>query len=304
MKVLVSGSTGFVGSALVYSLKRKGHEVIRLVRRRSEEVEESQVLWTPRTGKLNPADLVGIDAVVHLAGENIAGGPWTAERKERILQSRVQGTRLLANTLASMENPPGTLICASAVGYYGNRYDERLTEVTGNGKGFLAQVCREWEAATQPAEAKGIRVVNTRFGLILHPEGGLLKAITWPFKLGIAGVLGNGRQYLSWVAREDVLNAIEFILTHENLRGPINVTSPQPITNAEFTDAMRKNLIPPFLPMHYWTPSAPAFVLKMIFGQMAQELMLSSTRAYPVRLEEAGFSFQFKEIHSTLKSLL
>jgi uncharacterized protein len=304
MKVLISGSTGFVGSALVYHLKRKGHQILRLVRHKQADCDEPQIFWDIRKGKLNPVELEGIEAVIHLAGESLAGGRWTKERKKRILESRVESTQLLAHTLANMQNPPHVLICASAVGYYGNQKDAKLTEVNGNGSGFLAQVCREWEAATQAATAKGIRVVNTRFGVILHPEGGALKAMYWPFLLGLAGNLGNGKQYLSWVALEDVVGAIEFALTHGNLRGPVNVTSPHPVTNAEFTDAMRKALIPAWLPTHYWTPPAPAIAVQAVLGEMANEMLLSSTRAYPIRLEEAGYDFQYPEIRNTLAHLL
>jgi uncharacterized protein (TIGR01777 family) len=303
MKVLISGSTGFVGSALTYFLKRKGHQVIRLVRRYHPDCEERQIAWDIPNARLRTADLEGVDAVVHLAGENIAGF-WTEERKKRILNSRVQGTQLLADTLARMNKPPKVFISASAVGYYGNQYDAKLTEVSDNGSGFLASVCRQWEAATRPAAEKGIRVVNTRFGVILHPEGGLLKLISWPFRLGLAGKLGAGRQYLSWVALEDVLNAIEFILAHDGLRGPVNVTSPNPVTNAEFSDAMRKALNPAWLPTHYWTLPAPAFALKLLLGEMAEEMLLSSVRAYPIRLREAGYQFHFTEIEETLKALL
>lgn len=303
MKVLVTGSTGFVGSELVYHLKQKGHQVVRLVRRRLADCDEPQISWDIQKGKLDSADLEGIEAVIHLAGENIAGGRWTEERKEKILQSRVKGTKLIAETLAKMDNPPGVFICASAVGYYGNQYDTKLTEVNGNGSGFLASVCRQWEAATQPASNKGIRVVNTRFGMILHPEGGALKAMYWPFLLGLAGNLGNGKQYLSWVALEDVVGAIEFALTNGNLRGPVNVTSPNPVTNAEFTDAMRKALLPSWLPTHYWTPSAPTLAVKAVLGEMADDMLLSSTRAYPIRLEEAGYTFQFTDIRKTLQTM-
>jgi uncharacterized protein (TIGR01777 family) len=189
------------------------------------------------------------------------------------------------------------------VGYYGNRGDTRLTEVSGPGEGFLADVCRRWEAATQPAAEKGVRVVNTRFGLIMHPEGGVLKALYWPFLIGVAGAVGNGKQYLSWVALEDVLGAIEFILRNGNLRGPVNVTAPNPVTNAEFADALRKALIPSCLPTHYWTPPAPVWAMKMLLGQMAEETLLASTRVYPVRLEEAGYQFQHPEIRETLGSM-
>lgn len=303
MKILVSGSTGFVGTALVKFLKRQGHNVIRLVRRR-ENTDEAQIGWDIRRGQLDPASLEGIDAVIHLAGESIAGGRWSEERKRRILESRVKGTRLLAETLANMENPPKTLICASAIGYYGNRGDEILTEVSGSGRGFLAEVCRQWEAAAQPAASQGIRTVNLRFGMILHPEGGALKAMLWPFRLGLAGNLGNGRQYMSWVALEDVIGAIHHALMHPELRGPVNVVSPSPVTNAEFTRALKQALIPAFLPMRYWSPPAPGIAVKGLLGEMGSELLLASQRVQPVRLLETGYAFQFSELKPALDAML
>lgn len=303
MKVLVSGSTGMVGTELIMDLKKKGHDVVRLVRHRGT-FDEPQVGWNPAAGQLNPADLVGIDAVIHLAGENIAAGRWTEERKERILKSRIQGTKLLADTITKMEHPPHTFISASAVGYYGNRGAEVLTEVSGPGQGFLTHVARQWEAASQAAVSKGIRVVHARFGVILSPNGGALKAMYWPFKLGLAGNLGNGKQYMSWVSLNDVIGALEHVLTHSEIHGPVNVVAPQEITNAQFTDAMRKALIPGFLPMHYWTPPAPALAVQALLGEMGKELLLASQRVHPVRLQESGYTFQHPTIKEALNALL
>lgn len=303
MKVLVTGSTGMIGSALVHQLKRNGHDPIRLVRHR-ESYDEPQVVWNIEKGQLNPQDLEGVDAVVHLAGESIASGRWTDETKKKIIESRRKGTRLLTETLAKLENPPKALVCASAVGYYGNRGDEELTEVSSLGKGFLASVCREWETACQPARDKGIRVANTRFGIVLSPEGGALKAMLLPFRLGVAGNLGNGKQYMSWVALDDVVGAILHVLTHPNIQGPVNVVSPNPVTNAEFTRALHHALFPPILPQHYWAPPAPAFAIRLLLGEMGDELLLSSDRVKPVVLQETGYAFKFTALEPTLKSML
>lgn len=303
MKVLVSGASGLVGSALIDELKRNGHQPVRLVRR-TGRFNEPEVAWDINSGKLDAKQLEGIDAVIHLAGENIAGGRWTEERKQKIVDSRVKGTRLLAETVAKMENPPQVFISASAVGYYGSRGDELLNEVSANGQGFLASTCRQWEAACQPARDKGIRVVNSRFAMILSPNGGALKAMYWPFKLGVAGDLGNGRQYMSWVALDDVVRALVHILTHEELRGPVNVVSPNPVTNHQFTDAMRKTLICPWLPMHYWTPPAPAFALKALLGEMAEQLLLASQRVRPIALLGSGFEFKYPQLKPALESML
>ncbi len=302
MKVLVSGSTGFVGSALIDLLKRQGHTVVRLVRHRGN-FDEAQVGWDINRGMLDPKELEGIDAVVHLAGESIFGR-WTAEKKEKIETSRVKGTQLLVNALTRMQNPPKTLVCASAIGYYGSRGDERLTEVSGSGQGFLAKVCREWEAATQPAAAKGIRVVNTRFSMILDPRGGALKVMYWPFRLGVAGNLGNGRQYMSWVTLDDVIHAIYHVLMHDEIRGPVNVVSPNPVTNAQFTKAMHQTVTCLLSPGRIWAPPAPALAIKAIMGQMGTEMLLASQRTLPVRLQESGYQFRHPELKQALRDMV
>jgi uncharacterized protein (TIGR01777 family) len=303
MKVLVSGASGLVGSALIHELKRQGHQPVRLVRR-TGRFSDPEIAWDINTGTLDAKQLEGIDGVIHLAGENIAGGRWTEERKQKIVDSRVKGTRLLAETLAKMENPPKTFISASAVGFYGSRGDEPLNEVSSHGKDFLAYTCMKWEDACQPARDKGIRVVNSRFGIILSPKGGALKAMYWPFKLGVAGDLGNGKQYMSWVALDDVVRALVHILTHEELQGPVNVVSPNPVTNHQFTDAMRKALICPLLPMHYWTPPAPAFAVKALLGEMADQLLLASQRVQPIALLGSGFEFKYPQLKPALESML
>jgi uncharacterized protein (TIGR01777 family) len=292
-----------VGTALITALKREGYDVLRLVRRHGN-FDEPQIGWEPARGVVQPEELEGLDAVVHLAGESIGGGLWTEERKRRIHDSRSIGTRHLAEALAGLKHPPQTLVCASAVGYYGDRGAEPLTEVSGSGEGFLARVCRDWETATRPAAEKGIRVVNTRFGVILSGNGGMLKAVRCPLKLGLAGQLGNGRQYFSWVALDDVVGAILHVLSQPEIRGPVNVAAPQETTNAEFTDAMRKTLIPAFLPTHYWTPPAPALLLKLLPGGMGSELLLASQRVRPVRLQETGYVFKHPDLKQTLEAVL
>jgi uncharacterized protein len=303
MRVLISGSTGLIGSELIDLLKRKGHQPVRLLRRRGQ-FDEPQVFWDIERRQLNPQDLQDIDAIVHLAGENIAAGRWTLEQKQKIIDSRIQGTRLIAETIAKMDQPPQTMISASAVGYYGNRDDEKLSEVSGPGQGFLATTCRQWEAAAQPAKDKGIRVVHTRFGIVLSPKGGALKAMYWPFKLGVAGNLGSGKQYMSWIALPDAAGALLHVLTHPEIRGVVNVTAPNPVTNAEFTKTMREVMIPPFLPMHYWTPPAPALAIRALLGEMGQELLLSSTRVYPVMLQETGYDFKYPDLKPALQSMV
>ena len=303
MHVLISGSTGLVGTELVDYLKRKGHHPLRLVRRKGP-FAEPQIVWNPETGQLNPAELEGIDAVIHLAGENIAAGRWTEARKRKIMESRVKGTQLLAETLARLNNPPSVFISASAIGIYGDRGDTVLTEVSGAGRGFLAETCKRWEAAAQPAKDKGIRVAHARFGIILTPNGGALKAMYWPFRLGLAGNLGNGQQYISWIALADAVGALEYMLTHPQIQGPVNVVAPNPVTNARFTSVMRQVLVPSFLPMHYWTPPAPALAVEMLMGEMGRELLLASARVQPVVLEETGYPFRFSELKPALNSML
>ncbi|WP_373531230.1 TIGR01777 family oxidoreductase [Vampirovibrio sp.] len=303
MKVLISGASGLVGSELIHELKRQGHQPVRLVRRKGL-TSDPEITWDINAGKLDAQQLHDIDAVIHLAGENIAGGRWSDERKQKIVESRVKGTRLIAETLAKLDHPPKVFICASAVGFYGNRGDEVLNDVSGKGSGFLADTCKQWEDACQPARDKGIRVVNSRFGIILSPKGGALKAMYWPFKLGMAGDLGNGKQYMSWIALEDVVGALAHMLTHDDLKGPVNVVSPNPVTNHQFTDAMRKAVICPMLPMHYWTPPAPAFAVKAVLGEMADQLLLASQRVQPVALLGSGYTFRQPELKAALDSLL
>lgn len=296
MKVLVSGASGFVGAALEEALQGAGHEMLRLVRPAGGG--ESGIPWDPERGQLNPADLSGVDAVVNLSGENIATGRWTDDKKRRILESRVASTRLLSETLAHLERPPRVLVSASAIGFYGDRGDELLDEDSAPGEGFLVDVCKQWEAATKPAQEAGIRVALLRIGAVLDPAGGALGRMLAPFKMGLGGVVGGGRQYMSWITRADLVGAILYCIETESLRGPVNAMSPQPVTNRAFTRALASALHrPAVLPM-------PAFAVKLAFGEMGENLMLASTRAVPRRLEGAGFVFQHPDIDTALRALL
>ena len=298
MKVVLTGSSGLVGSALIPVLTSGGHEVVRLVRSQPRP-EASEVRWDPETGEIDPAALEGVDAAVHLAGESIAAGRWTTSRKARILESRVKGTRLLVETLAGLGQRPKVLVSASAVGYYGDRGEERLTEESGSGSAFfLANVCRQWETATEPAAAAGIRVVNLRFGIILSGGGGALPRLLTPFRLGVGGRLGSGKQFMSWIAIDDVVGAIVHVLKTEALRGAVNAVAPQAVTNREFTKALGRVLGRPTLfPL-------PACAARLAFGEMADELLLASQRVEPAKLLASGYQFRFPEIEGALRHLL
>jgi hypothetical protein len=296
MKVLVTGASGLIGSALVPQLAKTGHSVTRLVRA-APPPGIAAVPWDPAAGRIDPAKLEEFDAVVHLAGENIAGR-WTPEKKARIRDSRVEGTRLLAEALARLVHPPKTLLCASAIGYYGDRGDELLTEASAAGKGFLADTCREWEAAAQPAAQKGIRVVHLRIGVVLSPRGGALKQMLLPFQLGLGGVVGSGRQYFSWIAIDDLVGVFLHALTNESLRGAVNAVAPEPVTNRVVTKTLGAVLArPTIFPM-------PAFAARLAFGEMADELLLASARVEPARLRAAGFAFRFPQLEAALRHLL
>ena len=296
MRILISGSSGLVGSALVPALQSSGHAVIPLVRSSSSSKQSrtGSVTWDPMSGQLNPASLEGIDDAVHLAGENIAARRWTAAQKARIRESRVAGTRLLAETLAKLTKAPRALVCASAIGFYGDRSDQRLTEDSPPGTGFLAETCREWEAAAKPAVDRGIRVVHLRTGLVLASQGGALAKMLPPFRLGIAGIIGSGRQYMSWISLDDLVAVISYALSNEMLRGPVNAVAPNPVTNYEFTKTLGRVLRRPTLfPM-------PAFAARLAFGEMADGLLLASTRVEPKRLLDSSFRFRFPQLEAGL----
>jgi hypothetical protein len=256
------------------------------------------VQWNPEAEEVAMPGLEGMDAVVHLAGENIATGRWTAEKKAKIRHSRVQGTRVLCETLSRLAEPPKVLVSASAVGYYGDRGEEILREDSLPGMGFLAQVCRDWEAATEPATQRGIRVVHLRLGAVLSPSGGALAKMLGPFKIGVGGVVGSGRQYMSWIAIDDVLGVVHHCLITETLDGPVNAVAPSPMTNREFTRILGRVLGRPALfPL-------PSFAARLVFGEMADALLLASTRVEPSRLQETGFSFRYPELEGALRHLL
>jgi hypothetical protein len=295
MRIAVAGSSGLVGGHLVASLQSAEHDVVRLVRRAPSE---NEIEWQPADGQLDAAQLDGIDAIVNLSGENIAQGRWTAAKKQRIRDSRIQTTELLAKTLASMPQPPSVFVNASAIGFYGDRGDEELTETSAAADDFLADTCQQWEAATAPAEQAGVRVVKLRIGVVLSPEGGALKKMLLPFKLCAGGRVGSGKQFWSWISIVDLIGVIQHVLAADELAGPVNAVSPQPATNLEFTKALGRVLRrPTIFPM-------PAFVAKMLLGEMAEALLLASTRVLPARLQESNFEYQHTNLESALRHLL
>ena len=297
MKILVSGSSGLVGSKLCPFLTTGGHEVVRLVRPKSSGQSDG-IEWNPNEETIERERLEGFDAVVHLAGENIGDKRWSASQKKKIRDSRIDGTRLLCDALAELQQPPKVLVCASAIGFYGDRGEELLDEDSEPGSGFLPVLCREWEAACEPARNKGIRVVNTRFGVILSPEGGALGKMLFPFKMCVGGVIGSGKQFLSWIAIDDVITAILHAISTETVEGPVNLVAPHAVTNREFTKTLGRVLSrPTILPM-------PAFAARLAFGEMADDLLLGSARVVPNRLKETGYPFRHPNLESALRHLL
>jgi uncharacterized protein (TIGR01777 family) len=296
MKIVVSGSTGLVGSALQPVLVRAGHDVVPLVRRPPAPGERA-IQWNPARGTIDRAGLEGADAVIHLAGENVFGR-WTPAKKNRIRDSRVLGTQLVSDALAGLNRRPRTLLAASAVGYYGDRGDEMLTEQSAPGEDFLAHVSREWEAATGAATRAGIRVVNLRFGIVLTATGGALAKMLPPFRLGLGGHIGSGNQYVSWIAMDDVLAAIAFALSTETLAGPVNMTSPNPVTNRELAKTLGKVLGRPAI------VAVPSFALRMAFGSEGAAMLESGQRVLPERLRAAGFRYRHETIEATLRDEL
>jgi hypothetical protein len=301
MKILVPGSTGLVGTALVSRLAGEGQTVCRLMRPQSKSTAESKdgfnVAWNPATGELGGAG-VGADAVVNLAGASIADGRWTAERKMLLRTSRIDTTRALVNALAKMNARPRVLVSASAIGIYGNRGDELLTEESKAGEDFLAGLAKEWEAEALKAEALGIRVVLARFGIILARAGGALPKMMLPFKFGAGGKLGSGKQWMSWVMLEDVVGILKLAIENTSVRGPVNVVGPQAVQNAEFTKVLAKAMHRPAL------FPAPAFALRLALGEMADALLLSSQRVAPQVLEKLGYRFLHSELAAALNALL
>ena len=293
MRILISGSTGLIGSALVRSLESGGHDVRRLLRPQSR-TSANGIMWNPAAGSLEQGELEGFDAVVHLSGENIANRRWSAAQMARIKDSRIGSTTLLAETLASLESPPSVFACASAGGYYGDRGDELLDEDAAVGTGFMATSTKEWEDATGPAASAGIRVATLRIGVVLTAAGGMLSRVLPIFKLGLGGRLGSGSQYMSWLTRSDVVDATVWTLEHEDVSGPVNVSSPYPVTNSEFTRALGRALKRPAV------LAVPAFALRIAQGDLS-EVVTSSARMDPARLRESRFEFRHPEIDGALE---
>jgi uncharacterized protein (TIGR01777 family) len=293
MTIAITGATGLIGTALSAFLTTGGHTVRPVTRRQSED----GIYWKPSEGAIDAAAFEGVDAVVHLAGEPIAGGRWSDEKKRRIMDSRVEGTTLLAETLAKLENPPSVLISASAVGYYGDR-KESVDESSEPGEGFLAEVCTAWETAADPAREAGIRVVHPRIGVVLSPQGGALGEMLTPFKLGAGGVLGSGDQGMPWIALDDVVAAMQFAIMESDIEGPVNFTAPNPVDNREFTKVLGRVLgRPTIIPV-------PKFGVKALFGEMGQKLLLEGALVQPAVLQEHGFEWDFTNLEQALRHLL
>lgn len=324
MKVLISGASGMVGKALKESLEKAGHDVYSLVRRQPKD--NTEIRWSPIGGIIDTEALEALspDAVVNLAGEPIFT-LWTTEKKESILKSRAKGTQFLSEALSKLENKPQVMVSASAIGYYGNRGDDVMTETSEPGAAiqfqprnkpfflfdkkwgadFLSHVCQNWEEATQPARDAGIRVVNLRIGVVLSTKGGALAQMLTPFKAGVAGPLGNGKQYMSWVSLDDLVNMINFSINTPDLKGPVNAVAPTPVTNKDFTRQLSDKafIAAPLRGMANIVP-APSLGLKLALGEMGNAILLSSTRVKPMRLEEAGYKFIHADLSTALKDVL
>ena len=297
MNVLVSGSTGLVGSAVVQALTAEQHRVTRLVRTAAAP-GTAAISWDPAAKQLPAPALEGLDAVVHLAGENIAKGRWNTAKKTAIRDSRVLGTQVLCDALSQLNNPPSVLVSASAIGYYGSRGDHVMREDSRPGDDFLADVCRDWEAATQAAEARGIRVVRLRIGVVMARHGGALHAMLTPFKFGLGGAMGSGQQYVSWVSLDDVVGIVLHALSNDALSGPVNAVAPHPVTNAEMTKTLGRVLK---RPTKAWMPTP---MVRIMFGEMGDALLLSSTRVEPARLADSGYTFKHPDLEGALRDIL
>ncbi len=292
MNVAIAGAGGLVGSALTTVLTRDGAQITRLVR---SKPNTGEIEWHPNHDEMSPESLEGFDVIINLAGENIAAGRWTDEQKRKIRDSRVNGSHLLSEAIAKMPAKPRVFACASATGIYGDRDAEILDEQSESGGGFLAGVCREWEKATEPASNAGVRVVNLRFGPILARDGGMLSKLLTPFKMGMGGKVGSGKQYISWVSLEDSVRAVKLAIDDDAIRGPLNVVSPNPVTNEEFTKTLGHVLNRPT------ALAMPAFAARLAFGEMADEMLLVSQRVIPKKLTTAGFEFKFPSLEKTLQ---
>jgi uncharacterized protein (TIGR01777 family) len=308
MTLLLTGSTGFIGSSLASFFTTGGYKIIRLLRSQSqlqsqqlENTTQKSVHWDPITGSLNLPSIEGVDAVVNLAGENIYGR-WTKEKKNRILSSRVQSTKFLCKSLASLKKPPKALVSASATAYYGNRGEEILSEDNNSSPAgspdFLSEVCCQWENATEIAKQAGIRVVNIRIGVVLGAAGGMLAKILPPFKMGFGGKVGTGKQWISWIGLDDLLGIISYSINNESIKGPINAVAPNPVTNADFTDTLAAILSKPA------KFTIPSFIVEKVFGELANAVLLTSTRVVPTRLLQTGYQFRFSDLESALRYTL
>ena len=295
MKVAITGASGLVGTELSKLLQREGHSVIPVVRRKADH---EQIAWRPSEGRIDPKDFEGIDAVVHLGGDNIAEGRWNAEKKRLIRDSRVKSTELLSKTLAGLDQKPRVFVCASAIGIYGDQRPDAVDEDAGKGEGFLADVCQDWEDACKATRDAGIRTVNVRIGVVLSKNGGALAKMLTPFKMCAGGIIGSGQQIWSWVSIDDVVGAINHAIENESIDGPLNATSPNASSNAQFTKALGHVLgRPTLIPM-------PAFAARMALGEMADALLLSSSRVKPKKLLETGYDFKHEDLEATLRALL
>lgn len=291
MQIVITGCSGLIGSALVEHFFSLGHSIHCLQRNKNDD----GLIWNPEKIDQLYKDGKHIDAVVHLAGENIASGRWTGKKKKRILRSRIQGTHEIASYFSNLNNPPKVMIFASAIGYYGSRGNEKLTEETSLGTGFLAEVCQKWEEAAELASEAGIRTVYTRFGMVLSPQGGALQKMVPPFKAGLGGRIGNGKQYMSWISIRDLVSAVTHLLDNDELSGPFNIVSPTPVTNSEFTRSLGRAV-----QRHTIFP-VPGMVIKTVFGSMGNELLLSSSRVFPEKLLASGFTFRYTTLKETLQ---
>lgn len=298
MRILVTGASGFLGRHLIAALARQRHEVLRLGRRRPDPGDPRQFQWDPAAGVLDPQALEGVDAVIHLAGQGIADRRWNAAVKQAILDSRVQGTRVLLDALAKRAARPRVFLAASAIGIYGDRGDEALDESSPSGTGYLAETCLAWEAETSKAAALGMRLVQARIGVVLGKDGGALKRMLLPFRLGLGGRIGSGRQYMSWITVQDLVRAFLHFLDRPRAQGVYNLTAPNPVTNAQFTASLGRALSrPALLPM-------PGFAARLAFGEMAQHLLLGGQRVLPARLKAEGFEFESAFIGEGLNRVL
>jgi uncharacterized protein (TIGR01777 family) len=296
MRILITGPNGLVGTALQEVFREKGYEM--LLASRKEPKNETYVQWSVEEGFSAPGKLEGIDAVVHLAGESVNGLRWTDEKKKAIRDSRVLGTRNIVDAISRLKNKPKVFVSSSAIGFYGERGDEEVTESSAAGDTFLADVSKQWEGESRRAEDAGIRTVLLRTGIVLSKDGGALGTMLLPFKMGVGGVIGSGKQWMSWISMDDHVNAVNFVIENENIRGAVNSVSPHPVTNEEFTKTMGDVLYrPTFLPL-------PEFAISMLMGEMGDELLLTSTKVIPRRLEDAGFTFKYPDLKSALEHAL